>query len=88
MTMIRPRSDVVYGICRGLPSGGVTGRVFLQISAMIKRSLNDYISHERFWKKLDAEMSQVFTKQTISKSSINMEVFYVKKMVGGKDNNY
>ena len=21
MTMIRPRSDVVYGICRGLPSG-------------------------------------------------------------------
>ena len=23
MTMIRPRSDVVYGICRGLPSDGV-----------------------------------------------------------------
>ena len=63
-------------------TGGVTGRVFLQISAMIKKSLNDYISHERFWKKLDAEMSQVFTKQNIFKSSINMEVFYVKKKSG------
>ena len=25
MTMIRPRSDVVYGICRGLPSGFTLG---------------------------------------------------------------
>ena len=25
MTMIRPRSDVVYGICRGLPSDHVVG---------------------------------------------------------------
>lgn len=66
-------------------SVGVTGRVFLKISAMIQRSLNDYISYESFEKTRCRNEPGFYEKiLTFYTYSINVEVFYMKKIVREK----
>ena len=63
MAMIRPRSDVVYGICRGLPSADEVrigrgllsasdeeriGRGLLSVRSIFSKAFDKHPRHERF----------------------------------------